>query len=90
MATNTSYTSAGQVIGRSAAKWSTAGDVRRSLEDSRARGLDFESAWSTATAGLTVGDVAPLTSTREPWRSAYCGQPHGCSPSFDLLASSRA
>jgi hypothetical protein len=87
MATNS--TNYEPVVGRSAARWTAAGDVRRSLEESRARGLDFAEAWTIATGDLAGGDAAALLATRLHWQSAYCGGPVLCG-AFGVLRETRA
>jgi hypothetical protein len=84
--TDTNYE---RVIGRAAARWGVAGDVRRSLEESRSRGLDFDTAWKLATDHLGGEDSAALRSTREHWRCSYVGAPPVCA-ALGVLRESRA
>jgi hypothetical protein len=72
-----------------AAKWTKAGDVRRSLEASRSRGLGFAEAWTIATGDLGGDDAAALLATKQHWESAYRGGPVTCG-AFGVLRETRA
>jgi hypothetical protein len=68
-------------------------EVRETLAEARARGLDFDAAWSTATAGVKHGPhgyADALSSTRGAWRQAYLGEPErGCGAMGLLLETRR-
>jgi len=49
----------------------TATEVRRSLQTSRAAGVDFPDAWSTATRDLDASWSRALAATVASWRAAY-------------------
>jgi hypothetical protein len=76
-------------VARAAAKWTKAGEVRRSLEASRSRGLGFAEAWVLATGHLGGEDAAALRATRQHWRAAYEGGPVICG-AFGVLRETRA
>ena len=67
-------------------------EVRLSLARARAEGIDFDTAWRTATAGLKRGpwrDAAALDATRNEWKAAYTYQPVRCQRAFSTLKASR-
>jgi hypothetical protein len=63
--------------------------VRESLAASRAAGIDFPTAWATATRGLPVAWTEAMDETRSAWAQSYCGRPATCGAWSVLLESRR-
>jgi hypothetical protein len=59
--------------------------LRESLEVARAGGMDFDAAWEPSVDGALTGYrglarddwSCAIHETREAWRAAYVGEPHG-------------
>jgi hypothetical protein len=64
-------------------------EVRQSLARARSEGVDFDTAWRRATAGLPQTWAMPLNSTKSAWETAYRHEPPPTCGAWSTLRASR-